>query len=251
MGTTHPIYYDLSNYANSILALEMSIYSYLSKKLFYKNGVYEKNRIIYSTTAYALRKRASGEEVNVENSEYITNYNNTNDLRLPFANFKISNIVPKGDRSWFNTRNVEAGLYIEEISKKVKTIPITITYDSSYFCKKNIELNYAYTRLIMDNITETMLNYSVSINNLDVQIPAIINFNGLQYNPTYTEQDWLNQNKINSMAMGFEILTFFVENNSEAIVSIPETLILKFQTLNSLDQLEYEETIEKANDFFS
>lgn len=221
-------YYNINNFLNSKRALDLEIINYFTKRLFTnKDGVEEPDRIIYSSTDYALRKRSGTAK-------------QFNTLSLPFMNFKGKQSI-ESERQWFNHSAAAKGVYIPELSKKLKVLPFTIEYDSTFWCHKDLDLNYAYSKLRYDEGLETIIPYMIDVDGLQLKMIGVVAFS-VAYEPTYTENDWFERNKIHSIAVNFSVNTMMLFDDGVQ-VSITEKAILDWAVRSGVNNNTAEQEI--------
>ena len=214
--------YHLGSWINTVYALDIAIENHLGYLLL--DG--DLSRIIYSDVAYALRKRYTSSSVQ--------------GLDLPFISYKISSLVGEGsDRQWWNhTANIE-GIWVEELQRKLRYTPITVEYEVGVFTHKNIDNLYMQNQFMWDYSNETVLEPILEIDDLEFSIPAVLN-HSINYDPAYSQSDWLQQNKIHSIEATLTFETFIIQDNYD--VSIPETVIFNFLQNKGV-------TIEEGNNY--
>ncbi len=207
-------YYSDKNFLNFINAIDLTLIKHFSNMLFDS----DRTKVIYSSNAYAFRKRAS---------------NNDGNLDLPFLNFRLTN-YEVGPRSWWNQSAYTRGIFIKEIEEKMRIAPITLSYESSFWCHRDSELKYAFSEVNWDADNKTILNEQhetapkpyITVNEEDISLPAVLNYEGLQFEPEYNEQDWLERNNIHSASIDFSLDTYALKTNAD--ITIPTELILEF-----------------------
>lgn len=233
-----PSYYQDQNFLNTTYALDISLEAHFSSFLFPLEET-STERIVYADNSYALRRRAELEH---------RKGNNTN-LNLPFMNYKLTS-YDFGQQDWWNNEAFSRGIFLDDIGIKVRISPVLLEYEATFWSHRDDEIRYAYTELRFDADTKTTVNSSIEINSQEVPFVGQLGYTGLAFDPTYTESDWLERNKIHSIALDFEVVTFMMKANAE--IAIPETVILEFNTLHGLEQTATrEETLEAIIDHFS
>ena len=210
----NPSYYttELNNYRNVQYAVTTLMMQYFTDILF--KG--ESGRVIYSSTDFAFRQR----------SKKTTD----NNLDLPFMNVKISGISKDTERQWANHMATAQGTYVEELQRKLRTLPVQIQYDSTIFYQTNLDTAFSFEELLWDDVLETILDFNMVIDNVEVKVIANVAFN-LEFDPEYDRSDWLEKNKIHSIKVDFTVDTFFIKDNTD--ISIPKEILLQFNTLTS------------------
>ena len=199
-------YADDTNFLNIGYALDIAIETHIASILLKD----ELDRVIYSSDAYALRKRSR---------------DNKGLLDLPFVNYKITGYDP-GDKSRWNVRAYSKGIYVPELQQKVIFAPIRLEYESTYWCHRDDELRYAITQLDLDADNKTILRPYVTIEGEDLSFPSYKEYTNVDFDPQYNELDWLERNKIHSAKMDFAYETFVLQMNSD--ITIPTSVIFNF-----------------------
>lgn len=222
------MYYDHSNFRDVYTAINIGIQAHLANA-FLQGDI---TRVIYASTEFALRKRSQ---------------NNPN-LDLPFCNFRISDITADTDRPWFNHELGAEGMFVPELARKIKIIPVSLTYDSTIFFHKYADTLFSFNMLHWDDTLETVIKAQVEIEGQQVSLPGVLG-HSLTFNPTYNENDWLERNKINSISLNFQIDTFSIVDNVD--ITIPETVIFNFITQNELDQTAITDPYQAVIDHLS
>ncbi len=197
-------FYEDQNFLSVVFACDIAIENHFKSLLFLDQS----NRIVYATNAFAMRKRSD---------------ENDGELDLPMLNYRMTNYEP-GIRTWWNLSSYTQGVYIPELEEKVKYAPITLTYEASFWAHRVDELIYAISEMNFDADNTTTLFPTVEIQSIDFPISALLSYSGNQYEPTYTESDWLERNNIHTITLPFTIDTMALKTNSD--ITIPIEVIL-------------------------
>ena len=205
MAITNEFYKNI-NFLNTIYATDLAMKQHLADLLF--DG--DSSRIIYSSNAYAFRKRAD---------------KNDGNLNLPFVNFYLRGYDP-GVRSRWNVAMYSKGIFIPELQQKVRYAPITLDYEASFWSHTDIDNKYAFSEFVWDTDNKTILKPSVELLGHEIDFPAHLGYTGLDLNPEYNEQDWLERNKIHSSSIDFELETLAIKSND--VINIPERVLFNF-----------------------
>ena len=221
-------YYDLTNFRNTVYALNLKIEEHYSSLLLEGDAT----RIIYSDNSQALRKRAKDQ-----------------DWYLPFMNYKVNKIDGNTNRPWWNHYMNIAGVYIPELERKLRYTPIKVTYDSTLFLHRDDSLQYTIAKIIGDDSNETILSPIITIDDQEIQLQAILSYN-FDYEPEFTESDWLDKNNIHSITLNFEFDYQIISDNTSNF-GIPDTVLFEWGRLhNDGDILDntYEFMIDRFNE---
>ena len=224
------------SYVNVFYALCIALDEFFAK--IYLNN--DDKRIVYSTTDYALIKRSGQSDT----------WSNAN---LPFINYKMSGKEAGGSRNWFSMEAFSQGVYVEELRKKIRIAPISITLDCSYWTSRDDDFQYATDKTLIDNLAETRIRYFLDFNGVEVANIAIIDFE-LDTSIKFTEQDWLEKNNINCLGLNPAIQTFLPLDTVEGFC-IPKKVLIDFcvkkSLANNVESLEGEQLFELVIDHFN
>lgn len=207
------------------------------------------DRLVYASNSYALRARSDQllKRREVENSSQTQ-------LDFPFLSYKRTGIEFNNEGLW-NNQSFAAGIYIDEIGDKVYIDPISITFEGIFWCSTENDLQWAINRLrfIADGLTEAEVASSVFYGATEIPISAQLNFNSVQLDPTYDDNDWLTQNKIHTIGLDFQLDTFAIRfgdplKAGTSNYALTEKVIFSYAERNCNDITEREEIIEKMWD---
>lgn len=219
-------YYTNTNFLTIVYSVDYILIEHFANMFF--NG--DKSRIIYSSDEYAFRKRANQNEGN---------------LNLPFMNFYMVNYDP-GERTRWNVNAYATGLFIPELQTKVRFAPIQLDYEASFWTHTNYDINYAFSEFVWDTDNKTILKPWVNIQEQEVAFPAHLSYDGLDFNPQYKENDWLERNKIHSASADFTVETLALKVNEN--ISIPEEVVFNFAYSQGIEEGSFDEVYTKLID---
>lgn len=211
------------SFKNTLYALNTALETRFRNLLF--NG--EAGRIVHTLNNYAMRKRAKDDTINT--------------LNFPFLNYKEKDIKPITTRLWRNHMANIDGIYVEELNRKLRLLPITIEYEATFWVQRDDDMQYAFQKLAYDHLPETKQPYYIEINGQDLKMFSYIMYS-LQYEPKYTEEDWLKRNNIHTIGMDFKVETFYILDNLN--ICLPNSVILSF-IANNYTTDETADTITK------
>lgn len=188
---------------NSILSTTLALMDYFDRLLF----VNDHTRVIYSSNAYAFRARLQSSRGN-ENSDL-----QANDLNFPFMNLAIT----QGGISLQSTRlnsTYEAkvsGVYIPELGKKVRLIPMEIRFEGTFYTTQMADAQMAIARVFRRASTELLLQPSLWYNDTEIKNVANIVFDDVVLDDKYDETDWLEKNRIHTVGFTISASTYLVD----------------------------------------
>ena len=136
---------------NQIMVYSMDIYL---EKYFSEVLNFPLDRIIYASNEYCFRERGR---------------KNGGELNIPFMNYYRTN-YSETDRPWFkNQSNLRHILGSEEVVKELgrnfRCTPIKCDYEGTIFFSQNKDVEYACNQLLFEKSNETIIPYSIIINN--------------------------------------------------------------------------------------
>ncbi len=210
---------------------------HISLKEHFSNLLYDgdQTRLVYTQNDNALRKRQDG------------NFEDTN-LFFPFMNYKRTpDFNPDPVSGRWNNKLYASGVYIDALGMKVKANPVNISFEGMIWLSTEQDLAETFRRLRMDADNFTELTYTVVINGVELPLNLELGYDTLQYDPEFTDRDWLEKNKIHTIRVDFSVNTFLIEtvNPDDTLeYSITEKVIYDFKNKNCLGEITYEETID-------
>jgi hypothetical protein len=227
-------YYEDENFLNVSYAMKIALETHFANMLF--GG--DSTRVIYSSNAYAFRKRSKSNDGN---------------LALPFLNFKIVD-YSAGKREWWHANAYTTGMYLSDLEEKVQFAPVQIDFEATYWCHRADEMFYAASELIWDADNKTVVvAASIDVDGTTVDLAGALSYAGPKIDPTYDENDWLERNKIHNISLDFDVNTFHLKTNSS--ITIPTTVAFEWARSNTdvddEDTFSYEETISLIIDHLS
>ena len=215
MATISRNYYERTGQRNVLIlvALKAGVESYFYN-MFFPNDT---NRIEYSTTDFALQKRSS-------NSPW-------NNALLPFMNYRETTFNGDNDRGWQSFNNLKNGVYIDELGLKVRFTPVSLEFDSTLWFATERDTNIAIQKLIDDEAGETPINYTIGVNGFDLPLYGYLEYNNLDFKPSFDNNDWLINNKVSTIKMDFKVQTFLPMIDKQPEYALTEKVILDFGSL--------------------
>ena len=227
-------FYNDPSFLNSIYSLNISLEQYYANRILNGDG----SRIIWASNQYSFFRRAQ-----------LNNSSGNNDLNLPYINYWLKDIQPQTTSRWTLPGQAQ-GLFVDEIQSAIRVNPWGLGYEATYFANRQDDTLYAFQRLAYDSTIKTTVDYTIAVNDqngnpVNLLFRGVIHLTGLVYNPQYMEQEWLERNKIFSIAMDFTVDTFLVYGNQD--VAIPLEVIFTFNSLhgdgNSISEVEQKNAV--------
>lgn len=216
-------YYNDSSFINTFYSANITLEQYYTNLVF--GG--ETGRIVYSSTEFAFRKRT--QQIAERNQLPSNTQISLNTLELPFMNYR-GKPVPGTERTWWSSPLNTGGVFIDELGYKIRLFPVTFQYDATLYFHKEEDNFYAFNLVAIDDSNETQVNYEMQIDDQVVANIGVLSYN-IDYEPTYNENDWLQQNDIRTIKLDFELQTFLMKSNSSGF-AVTEQAILDFYTMH-------------------
>lgn len=182
------------------------------------------DRIIYASNNICFREREK---------------KNNGQLNLPFMNYYRTGYSDP-DRSWWNNyanshalMNINNEGYYSKLGTQLRLVPIKAEYEATVFFNQRKDCEHAYHEIALDESNETIIKSELESSTLDengepniLGLEGILNFD-LEFNPTFDESDWLQQNNIWSIQINFDIDTFMIYGSGDDF-HIAEEVALEF-----------------------
>lgn len=202
------------------------------------------DRIIYASNEYCFRERTR---------------KNEGDLNLPFMNYYRTGFG-ESERPWFNDYSNRFGMidvqnkFTSLMGGKMKIYPITMEYEASVFFGQDKDCQYAMNKLLFEGSNETIIYPQIEMNNGDIIKNIGIVGLDLEYMPNYQESDWLEQNRIWSIGINFNVTTFMIgEFNTNPTgeydshgnpmgIKVAKSVLLQFFSAKKLNYENYNES---------
>jgi hypothetical protein len=222
--------YDMETFLNVFYAFHIYLETYFANRLL--GG--DLSRVVWASNAYALRKRAPTDK----DGDTIDDVSN---LRLPFINYKLTNMDFEEGSVWWNNYANVAGIYLPDMGKKYRVFPCTMTYEMTYWCSRNDELYYASAFMTLDQSNETIVRYFIEDDGKQIELSANFSFELSDMDGEYDQNDWLEKNKIHNLALNPAVRTYMLFADSKDKFNITEEAILNFLstkgTINRTDPM--------------
>lgn len=215
---------------NTLVGVSIAVENHF-KDLLFKGDI---NRIIYASDGYAFKERSRKNDIL---------------LGIPFMNYYLQGMFKDtGNRQlWNNEAQViglrDIGQYQKELGRPIRAVPVRMSFESSVFFSQPFDAMYAYQKLADDSANEIILESTyLTENNLQISNSVFITYEPV-WSPEYTEQEWLQDNKIIPIGMNFEAITLFLFTDT-GLISLSEEVIMNFiasknviQDIENIDEL--------------
>lgn len=210
---------------NSLLATSIGI-EYHFKDILFKGDI---NRILWASNEYCFKERSRFYE---------------GSLNIPFMNYYLKDISPETDaRALWNHEVQVRGLrdfdsYLSLLGKPIRLVPVKLSFEANVFFSQPFDAMYAYQQLKDDSANERIFYTSYdSVNDNVLVSPNFLTYVP-EWNPEYNEKEWLEQNKIISVGMDFEVITFFIYGDGLPLSVSNEVILEFFESKNFVTDME-------------
>lgn len=180
------------NFKNTIDATVTALLDFIVDRYFMGDS----SRAIISSTEMALRNRAKG--------------NAWSNANLPFFNLGVPSVNKDVARPWYVHRLAVEGVWVPELQRKVKMLPIKISFECNLFYHNMYDVQFAMFRAIQEEHFEDRLSIPMKFENgQELNLIGILEYN-LDTNPQYTEKDFLERNKIRTITLDPTVDTYVI-----------------------------------------
>lgn len=180
------------NFKNTIDATVTALLDFIVDRYFMGDS----SRAIISSTEMALRNRAKG--------------NSWSNANLPFFNLGVPSVNKDVARPWYVHRLAVEGVWVPELQRKVKMLPIKISFECSLFYHNMYDVQFAMFRAIQEEHFEDRLSIPMKFENgQELNLIGILEYN-LDTSPQYTEKDFLERNKIRTITLDPTVDTYVI-----------------------------------------
>jgi len=232
---------------NNILATNIAIYKYLADMFF--SG--DMGRVVWASTDMMFRKR---QEQLAERKLNDSPKTDLSLLDLPFCSFRLTQdgIKPGGSqRSWWSPALHVEGMWFEELGRRLRITPVTINYEACFCCNHDTDLYMAQQNQVWDKNTETIVESFIDATapNGDVHtLKNIIIYDADPHvNQTFTEKDWLEKNKIQTITLDINCQTWLVDEDINHRYSVTKKVLYDFlHGANYYNRISGEKDVDTA-----
>lgn len=226
-----------NNNLNVILSTTLALYDYFESFLFnVETDPTRSSRITFAKNEYAFRSRLQDLSREEANSEL-----QINTLNMPFMNFGISSISLSDQRLLVSQQLATQGVYIDEIGKKMRLYPVLIQYEGCFFTTQTADAQIVLAKFYKQAASETLIKPILIYDGVEIANFANLTYSDITYDGQYAESDWLEQNRIHTVAFNFNVDTYFVDTDPGVDITEPSDyakvrdLYFKFSTRRNLN----------------
>jgi hypothetical protein len=218
-------YYDHSSYTATYYALYIALEEWLASLLF-KNTL---SRVYLSSLEYAYRRRF---ELTDTSEDYATVASSS--LQFPFANYWPLN------SGWVPDKRVAANtasLLIKGLSaehRNLRAMAVTTDVATVFHFDREDDARLAYERLLWQSYREQYMYTEVAWKGEVLDLPLNVKIRELQFNPKYSEQSWLDSNRIFTIVATITLRSYSLQpaldSDEEEYFSVTEHVLLDFMS---------------------
>lgn len=241
-----PRFFDVSKFSNTHYLVMMELKKYFANNLFRGN----QTRVIYASEQYAFRQRLNLLSKN--------NVNSVEALDMPFMSYFRSNNWELDQRPGNpNAMAAMVGNPDDGISgQHLRYLPMVSTFDCTCYYANDIDAQLAYETLLFIQYPSEK-QYSVDgmeYKGSRLEIPIGLNVSDIQFNPNYTEDNWLRENRIIPIKFRTKIRSVVfsqqpqgpesTEFQEDTLPVLTKKVLLDFLSYHGTDDRYSEENIE-------
>ena len=230
---------------NNILSTNIAVWRYLADSFF--DG--DLTRIVWSSPDMMFRKRQQQVAAYVQQGKADKN---AGVLDMPFCAFRLDqdSASVSHERTWFNQALNTKGMWIEELGRYVRLTPATFNYTGILVCQNDIDLQYITHKMLWNDSNETLLESFIDTEAEDGTSHTLKNIivcsTTTHMNPDYTDSDWLQKNKIQTIRRDMTCGTWIM-NEDLHNYWITKKVVLDFAEDASIpihEEIPIEETVK-------
>jgi hypothetical protein len=212
---------------NVILSTNIAIYKYLAG-LYFEGDM---KRVVWASTDMMFRKRQEQLAAGKQNHDP---KDTLGILDMPFCSFRLAQdgVTEGTDRNWWNPAlNVE-GVWMEELGRRVRLTPMTLAYEACFICQHDTDLYWAQNMNIWDKAQETIVESfidAVGPDGVSHTLKNIIIYDATAHmNAQYSESDWLEKNKLQTITMDIQCQTWAMAEDTHHRYCVTRKVIFDF-----------------------
>ncbi len=190
-------YYDTTKFSNTLYLIQIAIETFFSHNLF-KSDV---SRVIYASEEYAFRQRLNLLSKNATPT--------IQEIQLPFMNYFRHGNWRIDDR--FALPNATAAMvgYNEDVlgGLKMRFLSAQTSFDCVVWMNSDLDAQMAHESLlwIQQPSPKQLAFDGMQYENYEFSIPVHITIDSIDFNPAYTERQWLISNRVFPIKFGMTV----------------------------------------------
>lgn len=203
---TQTSFFDHSPYSNVYYAAQIPIEYFLADVLLR----HDVSRVVWASDAYAFRRRfeladqQGGEFDNIAPSN----------LNFPFINYWYAEGFWKPDDRPYvgNPQQILRGLWWEGLPSFMRSMAVKSTFSAIAYYSRDDDARLAYELLMWEYMPKGPIQLATTVQwkNQDIQVPAFLTLESIDFNPQFTEVDWLKTNRVVPIKFTFSMRTYIL-----------------------------------------
>lgn len=212
---------------NNVLSTNIALYKYLADIFF--DGDME--RVVWASTDMMFRRR---QEQLAERKLDDLPKSDLGILDMPFCSFRLTQdgIHAGTQRNWWNPALHVNGMWQEELGRRIRLTPATLTYEACFCCNHDTDLFMAQQEQIWDKNAETILEAFVDAESPDGSVHTLKNIIIYDAEPHVnaqsTEKEWLEKNKVQTITLDISCQTWLIAEDDKHRYSITKKVVFDF-----------------------
>ena len=210
METAAKQFYNHSSFTATYYALYIALERWVADNVFRQ----DLSRVFLASDEYSYRRRF---ELVDPSSRYDSIQAST--LQFPFCNYWPGNSgwVPDQRPSTNQASLLFFGASAN--SRMLKAMAVTTDIGMTFHFDREDDCRLAYELLLYSSFREQWMYTPIAWREEVLKIPLYFKIQDLSFNPTFTENDWLKQNRIFTITARFELRSFIVKQLTQPIYS--------------------------------
>lgn len=194
-----PSFYDSTSFGLSYYSAMIAFENYIAANVLRGDA----SRILFTSTSYAFRAR-------FEQTDRGSQYAGVSSLNFPFANYWYDGYWEDDDRiGSMQASQMMNGTTFNGI--KIRNRPVKGKFTVTFYFDTDKEARTASDLMVWAfRPRSVMIATSVKYKNIDVVIPVVIELESTNFNPEFTEKEWLQKNRIIPFNATFTIRSYVV-----------------------------------------
>lgn len=212
---------------NVILSTNIAIYKYLAD-LYFEGDM---GRVVWASMDMMFRKRQEQLAARKLNDNP---KDNLGILDMPFCSFRLTQdgVNEGADRTWWNAPLNSKGMWVEELGRRVRITPMTLIYEACFICQHDTDIYWAQNANVWNKSKESTVESFIDVVGPDGgkhTLKNIIIYDATAHmNSQYTERDWLEKNKLQTITMDIQCQTWAMEEDKRHWYSVTRKVLFDF-----------------------
>lgn len=182
-------YYDTSKFSNTFIISTVALETFFINNIFRSDGT----RVLYASEAFAFRRRL----------ELLSKAggNNVFQLQFPFMTYWRDNNYSIDDRPAVQSATAALTGYADESlgGQVLRFLQVKTQFTCVLWMNSDLDAQMAHEQLLwMQNPSakQWTMPGAITYNGVSLDMPIILSIENIQFNPNYTEVEWLKRNRV-------------------------------------------------------